>query len=196
MNYLAHLLLSQDREDIMMGNFLADMLRKKEAMELPKEWHVGIDFHRKIDWYTDNHPSVKASMGLLYKRHHKYAPVLVDIFYDYILHQHWNDFSKESPIGFRQRCYSIIMQNWDNMPIKVQPSVKAMVEGDWLVSYTLKEGIKDSVRRVKKRVSRPDYLDNAVNSLEENYEEMESHFLAFFPDLLRELTPIIEKKLA
>jgi len=85
MNFLAHLFLSFDNEDIMIGNFIADMIRNKDVSTFSEGVQKGIALHRKIDSYTDVHPIVKQGTKLMQPYHSKYSPVVIDVFYDYLL---------------------------------------------------------------------------------------------------------------
>ena len=82
MNYLAHLFLSCQDEDLVIGNFIADSIRNKEVATFSPAIQQGISLHRKIDAYTDSHPIVRLSTRRLHPHHHKYAPVVIDIFFD------------------------------------------------------------------------------------------------------------------
>jgi len=93
MNFLAHLYLSCDNEDLMIGNFIADFIRNKEVKDYSPEIQKGIFLHRQIDTYTDLHPMVKKGTHRLQKYHRKYSPVIVDVFYDYLLANNWERYS-------------------------------------------------------------------------------------------------------
>ena len=61
MNYLAHIYLSGEDEDLMIGNFIADSVRGNQLADFPEGVRKGIVLHRKIDSYTDRHPVVTES---------------------------------------------------------------------------------------------------------------------------------------
>nr|WP_290937503.1 hypothetical protein [Haliscomenobacter sp.] len=100
MNFLAHFFLSGDDPALMTGNFLADFISNREVNELPEEIRRGIVLHRQIDQYTDAHEAVRQSIQRLYPRHRKYAPVLVDVYYDYFLIHNWAQFTTEDFAAF------------------------------------------------------------------------------------------------
>ena len=56
MNFLAHIFLSCGSEDLLIGNFIADFISNKEVNQYDPEVQKGIQLHREIDSYTDNHP--------------------------------------------------------------------------------------------------------------------------------------------
>ena len=81
MNFLAHLYLSQDNTNIMIGNFIADHIRGNNYEEYSKEIQRGIFLHREIDTFTDNHQIVRKSKRRLHQRYRHYDGVIIDIFF-------------------------------------------------------------------------------------------------------------------
>ena len=70
MNYLAHLFLSCQDDDLLIGNFIADSIRNKEVDNYSAAIQQGIFLHRAIDAYTDIHPVVRQSTKRLHPFHH------------------------------------------------------------------------------------------------------------------------------
>lgn len=184
MNFLAHMLLSCESDTLVTGNFLGDLLRNREIAALPEAIQVGVQLHRKIDVFTDNHPKVKQSSHLLYERHHKYAPVLVDVYYDFFLSRYWVRFHPEPLPEFSQKIYRQLLGHLDIMPERTQRQLKAMVQDDWLMNYSTYEGMEVTFRRMSRRVSRPDQLRGAVDSLQMFEPQLEADFLDFFPEIM------------
>ncbi|HFC00601.1 MAG TPA: DUF479 domain-containing protein, partial [Phaeodactylibacter sp.] len=116
MNYLAHLFLSFDDEDILIGNFIADFIQNKAVKNYSPAIQKGIYLHRQIDTFTDSHPMVKQGTHRLQAAHHKYAPVIVDIFYDYILANNWERYSDESLDDFCKKTYRILEKRINDLP--------------------------------------------------------------------------------
>ena len=61
MNYLAHLYLSGDIEDLMIGNFIGDAIRGDQYKRLKPAVQAGVRLHREIDRFTDTHNTVRRS---------------------------------------------------------------------------------------------------------------------------------------
>lgn len=186
MNFLAHLFLSCSDESLLIGNFLTDFLNKPETEKLPGPYHQGVRFHRFIDSFTDQHPSVQAGVKILRPYHGKYASVVIDVYYDYFLIQNWSRFTDESFIKFRKRVYKTIMDHLENMPQQLKPGVIRMIEGDWLASYGTEEGILYAIDRLSKRASRPAWLIRAAESFQKEKTNLNLSFLSFFPDLIEQ----------
>lgn len=184
MNFLAHFFLSGDDPAIMTGNFLADFISNREVNELPVEVQKGVILHRQIDHFTDAHAAVRQSIQRLYPRHRKYAPVLVDVYYDYFLIHNWGEYTTEDFGAFRERAYAALRHFLPSMPPTLQQRVQAMVDADWLRSYGLYEGLDYTFMRMKSRTSVPEHLEGAVESLQVFREEMDGEFRWFFPEIL------------
>lgn len=184
MNFLAHFFLSGDDPAIMTGNFLADFISNREVNELPAEVQKGVVLHRQIDHFTDAHAAVRQSIQRLYPRHRKYAPVLVDVYYDYFLIHNWGEYTNEGFETFRQRAYAALHQYLPSMSPIMQRRVLGMVEADWLRSYGLYEGLDYTFMRMKSRTSMPEHLEGAVDTLQVFREEMDAEFRWFFPEVL------------
>ena len=61
MNFLAHVFLSGNNENLILGNLIADSVKGKMIDLFADEVKKGILLHRMIDTYTDNHAIVKLS---------------------------------------------------------------------------------------------------------------------------------------
>lgn len=185
MNFLAHTFLSCDDDHLLLGNFLADFLKNKEVILLPESIQKGIFLHRKIDSFTDQHPLVKQGTRRLQAKHHKYSPVIIDIFYDYLLANNWSLYTEESLENFTQRIYGTLNDNLFLMPPRLQGRVASMIAHDWLMSYGRKEGLAYTFRRVQERVSKPEQFIEVMDSLDRDMELLTVEFNAFFPEAIQ-----------
>ena len=184
MNFLAHFFLSCGDENLMLGNFLADYVSNATVRDYPAAIQEGVQLHRKIDSYTDTHPEVLRGVRRLYSRHGKYAPVLVDVFYDYFLAINWGAYSGQPFDAFTQKAYRVLEQNMDLMPEGLQQRLPLMIADDWLKAYGSHNGIDYTFYRMKRRVSRPEYLEGALDSLIRDFEALNGEFNRFFPDVI------------
>jgi len=183
-NFLAHLYLSGDDEELMIGNFIADFIRNKEVINYSEGIQKGIFLHRKIDFYTDTHPIVKQGTHRLRTNHGKYAPVVLDVLFDYLLANNWEKYSEESIADYTIKVYKILSRNQSFLPPKIGNRLPEMIADNWLVKYGWDDGLRYVFERMKKRVSQPNLLENAVESLKEDYPSYENEFNAFFPEVI------------
>lgn len=184
MNFLAHFFLSCDSEALLLGNFLADYVDNAAVRGYPAAIQEGVQLHRKIDSYTDTHPEVLRGVRRLYDKHGKYAPVVVDVFYDYFLAINWPAYSEQPLAEFTQGVYRILEKNIGMMPGELRQRLPHMIADDWLQAYGSHNGIDYTFYRMKRRVSRPEYLEGALDSLIRDFEPLNEEFNRFFPDVI------------
>ena len=117
MNYLAHIYLSGENDDVKLGNFIADEIKGKQYEKYPKEIQIGILLHRKIDWFSDNNANVKNSKRRLNSRYGHYKGVIIDILYDHFLAKNWNEYS-QIPLHKYVHTFYDLLQNNLHCPIE------------------------------------------------------------------------------
>lgn len=183
MNFLAHAYLSFDVPHLVVGNFLGDFLRHSEALQMPAPIREGIQLHRKIDTYTDQHPVIRRGTARLRPYHGKYAPVVVDMCYDYLLAVHWRLYHELPLTQFSRNIYGILESHLDIMPERLQERVPRMIAADWLSSYGTEEGMLFAFDRMQYRASKPEWFANAFQNLMNYWEPFQEDFHDFFPDL-------------
>ena len=108
MNFLAHMFLTYGNKEHTVGNYVADFIRNRDLELFSDRIVEGVKLHRHIDHYTDTHPVVLKSTRKLRARHQKYAPVVIDVFYDFILAQNWGRFSKVDMRSFADNIYIVL----------------------------------------------------------------------------------------
>ncbi|MEO1258347.1 MAG: ACP phosphodiesterase [Bacteroidota bacterium] len=187
MNFLAHIFLSGDQPHLIVGNFLADYLNNKEVAALPGPIQEGIRLHRKIDAYTDQHPMVKRGVERMRPAHRKFAPVVLDICFDYVLVKNWSRYSVENIHLFTKKVYEVLQDHSSLMPHKLQERLPMMIADDWLTKYGTVPGLRYTFKRMKYRTEFPEYFIGAVDNFLDDYDSYENEFNQFFPDLIKEL---------
>jgi len=183
MNFLAHLYLSGDSDEIRIGNFIGDSVKGKYFDNFPKGIQQGISLHRKIDYYTDNHKVVKRSIVRLRPYLGKYAGVAIDMFYDHFLAANWEQYSSEKLDEFIQSSYKIMNDNMEFLPDRTKHMLPHMIADNWLLSYADVSGIDKALKGMARRTTFESNLENASSYLEKNYSSFKADFEEFFPDL-------------
>ncbi len=183
MNFLAHLYLSQNNTNIMVGNFIADHVRGNRFTHFDKEIQQGIFLHREIDTYTDAHPIVRKSKRRLHKRYRHYAGVVIDIFYDYFLAKNWAEYSEIPLDVYTQSIYKLFKEKSQELPLKSQKFINYMIEYDILFNYQFEEGIAKVLNGMNKRTKGKSQMNLAIEDLKEIHLELEEDFKLFFIDL-------------
>lgn len=187
MNFLAHMLLSCESEELLVGNFLGDFVKNRELAGFSEGIQQGIRLHRLIDSFTDAHPMVRQGTKRMHPRHGKYAGVVVDVLYDYILASNWDEFGPGDLQVFANRSYSTLEKYLPVMPERLHSVVPRMIADNWVVRYGTHGGIEYTFSRLQRRVSRPEMLENVLLTLTENEKELTNEFRQFFPDIVKEV---------
>ena len=180
MNFLAHIFLSNKKPHLVVGNFLADFIKNKEVAMLPLPIQEGVRMHRQIDTFTDNHPMVKQGVLRLRPAHRKFAPVVLDICFDYILAKNWERYSDEGLHFFTKEMYAILEDHIHLMPIHLQKQLPRMIADDWLVKYGTKPGLRYTFERMKKRTKYPRFFENAVDNFLKTMRNTKRNSTCFF----------------
>ncbi len=184
MNFLAHLYLSANDPESIIGNFIADHVKGKIINLYSPGIRGGILFHRAIDQYTDNHSIVKYTVLNLRPHFHKYAGVVLDMYYDHFLAKQWSRFSAEPIEDFTASAFAIIKNSIDILPERSRYILPYMMSQNWLINYRYFEGLHDALSGISQRTKFKSNLTNAVEHLKNNYQFYTNSFEEFFPQLI------------
>ncbi|UJH91270.1 acyl carrier protein phosphodiesterase [Antarcticibacterium sp. 1MA-6-2] len=183
MNYLAHIYLSGENDEIKIGNFIADSVKGKKIINFPEGIRNGIILHRAIDSYTDVHLLFRKSSTRLFPQYRHYSPVIVDVFYDHYLAANWSRYCDTPLKEYVEEFYSLLKRNHELLPNNVKMFLPYMLRDNWLVSYASIEGISKILSQMNQRTKNKSKMDLAVKELELYYEDFEKEFFLFFDDL-------------
>src|SRR5688500_16334712 len=186
MNFLAHAYLSPDNNKVMLGNFIGDFIKGRQALsQFDDEIIRGVELHRAIDEYTDNHPIVHESKHRLRSKYRHYAGVIVDVFYDHFLAIHWKNFHPQTLLEFSSATYRTIEGFSAILPVRFKQMLPYMVKGNWLMNYAKISGIQQTLSGMASRTPYDSKMENASEDLREHYEDFNNEFKIFFPELKR-----------
>ncbi|GAB1405240.1 MAG: ACP phosphodiesterase [Lentimicrobiaceae bacterium] len=183
MNFLAHLYLSGNDPDIIIGNFIADHVKGRRIEQYSAGIRAGIQLHRDIDEFTDSHPVVKETVLSLRPLFHKYAGVVVDMYFDHFLAAGWDRWSEEPLKHFTMSMYHVLMRNFRGLPPRTRYMLPFMLKNDWLFNYSRLEGLHRGLSGMAKRTSFPSGMEHATDELRKNYGYYQGQFDRFFPAL-------------
>jgi acyl carrier protein phosphodiesterase len=184
MNFLAHIYLSGDQEPIRIGNFIADWIKGNEYRKFPADIQKGILMHRSIDYYTDNHPTVKKSKNRFSEKYHKYAGIIIDICYDHYLAKDWNTFCNIPLTVFNMQVKDSLMAHMHHFPPDLQEFIPKFMNFGWMDLYVSVDGIEKVLRGMAKHTSLPDKTDDAIKIFVDCYDEFREEFYDYFPQLI------------
>lgn len=184
MNFLAHIYLSGENDQVKVGNFIGDWIKGNEHKKYPPDIQKGILLHRSIDSFTDNHPIVKKSKSRLNDKYHKYSGIIIDIFYDHFLAHNWNVFSDMPLVDFTRNLNHCLVDNMSFLPPDIQEFIPRFMKRRWIESYATLEGIEHVLEGMTKHTSLPDKTADAIGILKSDYAEFKTEFFDYFPQLV------------
>lgn len=185
MNWLAHFALSPTVFELQLGNLVGDTITVDEWPSIPPLVALGIQLHHEIDSLTDRHPAFKEAKSLIRVERAVFKPVVLDILFDYHLHQHWALFCSDN----MERVWGSFLKEYDKyscLPSTVDSFIGLLREYDVLDSYRTYDGITHALYRVERRLlarGRLIDLKSSVQSMEENEAMIGDCFVKLYTDL-------------
>lgn len=183
MNFLAHIYLSGIHPETIVGNFIGDGVKGKQALEYSENIQRGILLHRFIDQYTDQHKLTAEARKIIRPHFRKYAGVVLDVYFDHFLGVNWSAHHHEELEEFVPRVHKVLNGFEDQMPEKTQRFFHYMKMYNWLVNYRELEPLSRVFMGMARRTPFESNMENAVPVLKMHYNEIHMVFDAFFPDL-------------
>ena len=184
MNFLAHIYLSFNDEEITIGNFIADSIQGNKFDHLPERVQHGIFLHREIDTFTDAHSIPKISSKRLHKNYSHYSRVIVDIYYDHFLAKNWLRYSDIPLDVFVAHFYDLLEGNYPILPDGVKRMMPYMISDNWIYNYSKMDGIGKVLNGMNRRTKNKSKMNFAILDLEEHYDAFENEFTDFFEELI------------
>ncbi|WP_372775853.1 ACP phosphodiesterase [Mangrovibacterium sp.] len=185
MNYLAHLYLSGESDELLLGNFIGDYVKGQQYLRFSDEVQRGVLLHRAIDSFTDNHPLVKDAGQFFRPYYGRYSGIVTDVIFDHFLARYWLDYCPHTLRQFSKHVHAVLLSNFFQLPIRVKGFLPFLIQHKRLESYARIDGIQTSLHIMAHRTSLPDQTENAINVLETNFSELKDLFDHFFADLVK-----------
>lgn len=185
MNFLAHIYLSNENENIKIGNFIADAIKGNKYKYLPAEIQKGIKLHREIDSFTDSNQIVRLSKRRLHERYNHYDGVIIDILYDHYLAKNWKNYSEIPLKDYTEGFYRILKENYELLPDKIKHLMPYMIKNNWLYNYRSLEGIERVLQGMNRRTKSKSQMHLAIEDLKLHYDDFEKDFTQFFEELIQ-----------
>ena len=184
MNHLAHLFLAGDTAESLIGNLAGDFVKGPLGDRFPPGIEAGIMHHRRIDAFTDTHPSVAAFRRVLIPEHGHYARVIADMFLDHFLAVRFDELAHEPLDDFLTRTFATIDPHEAQLPGLLRMIYPRIRDEGWLQSYREIDGIRFALANISRRFSRRPHMETAARHLTDSRQELERRFDEFFPDVM------------
>jgi acyl carrier protein phosphodiesterase len=183
-NHLAHLFLAGDSAESLIGNLAGDFVKGPLGDRFPPAIRDGIVQHRRIDAFTDEHPSVGAFRRVLTPEHGHYARVIADMFFDHFLACRFDEYAGEPLDDFLARTFAKIDPFEDRLPGMLRVVYPHLRDERWLQSYREVDEIGFALGNISRRFSRRPHLESAARYLVDSRVELERRFEEFMPDVI------------
>lgn len=184
MNFLAHALLSFDNPPVLVGNMISDFVKGNKKFLYPDDVRKGIDLHRMIDRFTDDHPATAEAKTFFRPAYRLYSAPFVDVVYDHFLANDPNQFPDEASLSrFAEGVYAVLDENRHLFPSVFAYMFPYMKSQNWLFHYRTMEGIRNSMRGLVRRALYMNDPEPAFDVLDKNYDALNACYQDFFPDV-------------
>ena len=183
MNFLAHIYLSGENDDVKFGNFIGDFVKGKKYKKYRDDIKKGILLHREIDSYTDKHPIVHKSIERMRPAYGKYAGVVIDILYDHFLAKNWEQYSSEKLENFVIDFNYLVLERLGKIPRKARAFAFPFLRKKRLLCYANLTCFEEVLQKMAIYTSMPNYSKEAMKIINKNYNLFEDEFTNFFKDL-------------
>jgi acyl carrier protein phosphodiesterase len=191
LNFLAHLYLSADDPEALVGNLVADFVKGPDLDTLSPGVMAGVRQHRAVDAFTDRHPVVQRSIGRIAKDWGWFSGIIIDVYYDHVLALDWVRYSDTPLRTFADRVYNLLRESAAFIPDSEREHALRFVEADRLMSYAIPDGsgVERALNRLSARIAeripkRARQLDEAMPALRAAHRELAADFHEFFPQVV------------
>jgi len=183
-NFLAHLYLAREDDDLMLGGLLGDFVRGRWALRAyPTGVREGIELHRWIDSTTDKAPAVEALRTAFPDDFRRWAGIVVDLAFDHELARRWREFSDEPLAEFDRRVRHLLDAHADLLPAGLVRFMDYADRRGLFATYRFEQEMLFSLRGVGRRMKRANPLDRTWEIWPALREPCRKAFADFFPEL-------------
>lgn len=187
MNWLAHVYLSPDNIDSQLGNLIADKIKNQRWVGISANTLLGIQLHKEIDKFTDQHQLFKQSKRRLADIG-KLRGVVIDVIYDHLLYKNWSLFSSQTVVDYLSNFYAEANTASITYSSDARAFINTVVQHN-LLQYENPEDIIGTLQRIDGRLSprilRAEKCSDYSEKVNQQLDAIEQDFLEFFP-LLRQ----------
>lgn len=184
MNYLAHAYLSYNHPQVLVGNMISDFVKGKAQFRYERLIQAGIQLHRRIDTYTDDHQATRRAMEIFRPYYRLYSGAIVDVLYDHFLANDPTVFNDTHPLlQFSEQTYAVLEEYAAELPERFALMLPYMKTQNWLYNYQYRLGIERSLKGLVRRAA---YLSDAAPAFElfnEHYTFLQECYNAFSEDV-------------
>ena len=192
LNYLAHIYLSGNDRKLQVGNFIGDFVKGRQHEDYPSRIQDGILLHRKIDSFTDTHPVFLEMVHFLRPTFGRYAGIIADMYYDYLLASDFKRYSpKRSLDCFAKNFYLSALWNYRWLPERVKGFIFHFISTNRLKKYADYEGLHTALSIMHIYKTEGINPELSISFLQEHEKYLRSNFREFMPEAIRFVAEIL-----
>lgn len=184
MNYLAHAYLSFHQPELLVGNMISDYVKGKKKFDYSPGIQQGIELHRIIDSFTDDHAATKEAKEIFRPHYRLYAGAFVDVVYDHYLATDPLIFNNDSLEQFATNTYTMLEPYSAVFPERFARMFPYMKTQNWLYNYSNKWGIENSLHGVVRRATYLTESATAFALFNEHDAMLRKCYQTFFPEMI------------
>lgn len=185
MNYIAHIHIGHHTQTSLLGNFLGDFVKGANFEYLPIEQQAGVQLHRKVDVFTDQHEVVKRLKSQFPKSIKRMAGVALDIYFDHLLLVHWEAFCDTAFEQVVEHFYAELSEDSNDHNHRYSRVRDNLLQHRWLVDYQHQETCLVAMQSIESRLrNRIQFAQQSIEFLAQNHAAIERDFLTFYPELM------------
>ncbi|MBL7682189.1 MAG: DUF479 domain-containing protein [Flavipsychrobacter sp.] len=187
MNYLGHAYLSFGNAEVLTGNMMGDYVKGKLALaKYPENIQKGLMLHRKIDSFTDAHPSNLRAKVWFRQDYGLYSGAVLDTLYDHFLANDPAHFASVKDLSnFAQDTYSKLAAHEHHFPDQFAKMFPYMSEQNWLYGYRTLQGVRQSLGGLSRRAKHMPPIDKAYNIFITQFYQLNQCYYEFMDDVVK-----------
>jgi len=160
MNYLGHLYLSGNDIELMQANLYGDFIKGSHLAYLPEKIQQGIQLHRRIDHFIDNHPIIHELLPVLRVELPKVAGIAVDIYFDHLLAKNWKLFHPQELTDYLAIIYKEFNLELAGYSSDYLAFLKQLIQHNWIRHYPTLDAVDRMSKNISSKLSFPNPLHN------------------------------------
>jgi acyl carrier protein phosphodiesterase len=187
MNYLGHAFLSFGNSETLTGNMIGDHVKGRIALaEYPEGIRHGIELHRKIDEFTDNHPATTRAKLIFREDYGLYAGAITDTVFDHFLANDPKYFaSADALLQFTQTVYQMLEEHKEHFPPGFAAYFPYMSTQNWLYGYRSMKGVEKSLQGLQRRAAHMPPSDKAYTTFVTGFYHLNQCYYELIDDIIK-----------
>ena len=162
---------------------ISDFVKGRKKLDLPSEIQKGVELHRFIDHWTDQHAVTRELKTIFKPVYGLYSAPIIDVLYDHFLATDLEHFTIDRLDRFASETYTHLNDFTDHFPERFARMFPYMREQNWLYHYHSFYGVHQSLGGLKRRALYIDDIQPAFQLFEQEYKTIKAGYSMFFPDL-------------